>query len=135
MACLLAALFLWAAPPGLAGAGQRLAPGVLVVAGFLFSTVNGMLYKIVPFLLWHDGQAHASPRQRVLQVKHIIPDEAAQRQFRLHALALALLLAACWYTEALARAAGVAMAVSAVSLGWNLWGACRRDLVTVIASA
>jgi hypothetical protein len=128
MACLLAALFLWAAPPGLAGAGQRLAPGVLVVAGFLFSTVNGMLYKIVPFLLWHDGQAHAAPGQRVLQVKHIIPDEAAQRQFRLHVLALALLLAACWYPQALASAAGVAMAVSALSLGWNLWGACRREL-------
>jgi hypothetical protein len=128
MACLLAALFLWAAPPGLAGAGERLAPGVLVVAGFLFSTVNGMLYKIVPFLLWHDGQAHAAPGQRVRQVKHIIPDEAAQRQFRLHALALALLLAACWYPEPLARAAGVAVAVSALSLGWNLWGACRRNL-------
>jgi hypothetical protein len=128
MACLLGALFLWAAPPGLADAGQRLAPGVLLVAGFLFSTVNGMLYKIVPFLLWHHEQAHSVRGQRVLQVKHIIPDEAAQRQFRLHALALALLVAACWYPEGLARAAGVAMTVSALSLGRNLLGACRRDL-------
>ncbi len=128
MACLLAAILLWAAPAGLAGAGQALAPGVLVIVGFLYSTINGMLYKIVPFLLWHHEQARTPPGRRVLQVRHIIPDEVAQRQFRLHALAVAALAAACWYPAALGRAAGVALAVSALSLAWNLVRAMRRDL-------
>lgn len=129
MACLLAALLLWAAPPALAGAGQALAPGVLVIVGFLYSTINGMLYKIIPFLLWHDQQLRAAPGQRVLQVKHIIPDEVAQRQFRLHALAVATLVAACWYPGALAHAAGVALAASSLSLAWNLVRAAKRGLV------
>ncbi|MES3022926.1 MAG: permease [Pseudomonadota bacterium] len=126
--CLLAAIVLWAAPGELAGAGQTLGPAVLFIAGFLYSSINGMLYKIVPFLLWHHKQSHTGPGQRVLQVKRIIPDEVAQRQFYLHALAVSLLAAACWYPEALTRAAGVATSVSALSLGWNLARACRRDL-------
>lgn len=128
MACLLAAVSLWAAPPGLAGAGQALAPWVLVIAGVLYSAINGMLYKIVPFLLWHHRQSRAQPGQRVLQVKHIIPDAVARRQFRLHAAALVLLLAACWFPGWLARAAGAAVALSALSLAWNLVSACRRDV-------
>jgi hypothetical protein len=128
MASLLGAIALWGAPAELAGAGQGLAPGVLLIAGFLFSTITGMLYKIVPFLLWHDRQLHGAAGQRVLQVKHIIPDDVAQRQYRLHVLALTLLLAACWYPGTLARVAGLASALSALSLGWNLLRACRRDL-------
>lgn len=127
MACLLGAVLLWAAPPALAGGGQALAPWVLVIAGFLYSTINGMLYKIVPFLLWHHRQSRAQPGQRVLQVKHIIPDAVARRQFRLHAAAVVLLLGACWFPQWLARAAGVAVALSALSLAWNLVRACRRD--------
>lgn len=112
MASLLAAVILWSA-------GQPLAPWVLIIAGVLFSAINGMLYKIVPFLLWRD-----SPGQR--QVKHIIPDALAQRQYRLHLLALILLLAACWYPEPLAHAAGAATALSALALAWNLLRACRQ---------
>jgi hypothetical protein len=128
MACLLAAILLWAAPRELAGAGQPLAAGVLVITGVLYSSINGMLYKIVPFLLWQHRQAHAAPGERIVQVKLIIPDELAQRQFRLHALAVGLLVAACWYPGTLARAAGVATSVSALALAWNLLRACRRDL-------
>lgn len=129
MASLLAAIVLWALPAGVAGAGQALAPGMLLIVGFLFSTINGMLYKIVPFLLWHDAQSRARPGQRARQVKHIITDQVAQRQFRLHTLALAVTLCACWYPAGFARAAGLAFALSALSLGWNLWQACRRDLM------
>ncbi|PWF46056.1 permease [Massilia glaciei] len=128
MVCLLAAIVIWALPGEMAGAGQTLAVAVLFIAGFLYSTINGMLYKIVPFLLWHHKQTETAPGQRVMQVKRIIPDEVAQRQFYLHVIAVSLLVAACWYPEALARAAGVAISVSALSLGWNLSRACRRDL-------
>lgn len=126
MVCLLAAVCLWAAPSDTAGAGQPLAPWVLVIAGFVYSAINGMLYKIVPFLLWQHRQSHPTPGQRVLPVKFIIPDAVARRQFYLHAAAVLLLVAACWFPESLARAAGVALAVSALSLGWNLVKARRQ---------
>jgi hypothetical protein len=129
MACLLAAIGIGAAPAELAGSGQTLAPGVLLVVGFLYSTVNGMLYKIIPFLLWHREQARAQRGQRVLQVKHIVDEATARRQFRLHALAVGTMTAACWYPAALGRIAGMSLLASAIALTWILWRAARRDLL------
>lgn len=128
MASLALCCLLWLAPAALAGPGQPLALGVLAIVGFLYSAISGMLYKIVPFLVWHHLQAKAAPGQRAPGVKHIIPDRRARRQFWLHAAALVLLLAACWFPAQLARAAGVALLASALCLGWNLTGALRIEL-------
>lgn len=130
MLCLIACPLAWLAPPSLA-------PGVLVVAGFLYSTVNGMLYKIVPFLVWHHLAATAAPGQRPPSVKHIIPDRHAQRQFWLHGAALLLLLAACWLPEWLARPAGAAMCASSSLLMINLLRALRlcRDASAIDLAA
>ena len=102
-----------------------LACSLLAIVGFLYSAISGMLYKIVPFLVWHHLQAKAAPGQRAPGVKHIIPDRRARRQFWLHAAALVLLLAACWFPAQLARAAGLALLASSLSLGWNLTNAAR----------
>lgn len=124
MGSLLALPLLWALPADIAGDGRVLALGVLAIVGFLFSTVNGMLYKIVPFLVWHQRQL-SSPGQRGPSVKHIIPDRTAQRQFWLQLAALAMLLAACWWPQALARIAGAMLCLSAGTLAWNLARAVR----------
>jgi hypothetical protein len=125
MASLAGCLLLWLAP---AGPGRPLALGVLAIAGFLYSAINGMLYKIVPFLVWHHLQANAAPGQRPPGVKHIIPDTRARAQFWLQAAALALLLGACWYPTALARPAGAALAASSLWLACNLAAALRVRL-------
>lgn len=119
MGCLVAGPLLWAVPPELAGSGQTIALGVLAIVGFLFSTVCGMLYKIVPFLVWQDRQL-TQPGKRGPSVKNLLPDRHAQRQFWLHAASLALLLSACWWPGQLARAAGLLMCASAAMLAWNL---------------
>ncbi|MES2319335.1 MAG: permease [Pseudomonadota bacterium] len=124
---------LWLVPG--TGAGRTLALGVLALVGFLYSAINGMLYKIVPFLVWHHLQERAAPGQRAPGVKHIIPDARAQRQFWMQAAALALLLAACWFPAALARPAGVALAASALWLAWNLVSALRIAALTRPASS
>ncbi len=120
MVSLAACLPLWLAPDALAGPGRPLALGALAIVGFLYSAINGMLYKIVPFLVWHHLQSNAPPGARAPGVKHIISERAAQGQFYLQALALALLLAACRWPQQLARGAGLALLASAIWLGWNL---------------
>lgn len=123
MASLAACPLVWLLPD--AGGGKPLALGVLAIAGFLYSAINGMLYKIVPFLVWHHLQDRAAPGQRPPGVKQIVPDLRARAQFHMQAAALLLLLAACWFPGTLARPAGVALAASALWLGWNLAGALR----------
>ncbi|WP_187367210.1 permease [Massilia mucilaginosa] len=126
MASMLACAALWALPAGVAGEGRTLAMGVLMLVGFLYSTINGMLYKIVPFLVWRELQERAAEGQRAPAIKTLITDQVAQRQFWLHAAALALLLAACWWPALLARPAAVAMGLSAAFLLVNLSMALRR---------
>jgi hypothetical protein len=135
MASLLACLVLWLVPERLAGSGRSLALGALAIVGFLYSAINGMLYKIVPFLVWHHLQLQAAPGQRTPGVKLIIADAAGRAQFKLQAAALTLLLAACWFPAALARPAGLALAASALWLGWNLARALRIRSAPTMASS
>ncbi|WP_187363151.1 permease [Massilia aquatica] len=134
MASMLACAALWALPAGVAGDGRTLAMGVLMLVGFLYSTINGMLYKIVPFLVWRELQERAAEGQRAPAIKTLIRDEVAQRQFWLHAAALALLLAACWWPALLARPAAVAMGLSSGWLLVNLSVALRRGYSSMVTS-
>ena len=127
---LLAAALLWTAGavlPGLAEApAYPLALGVLVIAGFGGSVVNGMLYKIVPFLVWYHLQHNAELGcAKAPNVKQILRDTDAQRQFWLHLAALLLLLAATMLPQWLARIAAVAYMLSAAMLWHNLLKAAR----------
>lgn len=60
MASLLAVILLWFAAAAQIVHGERLAflYGVLFLLGFATSAVHGMLYKIVPFLLWLHLHRH-----------------------------------------------------------------------------
>lgn len=103
-----------------------LALGVLLLAGFGYSVVNGMLYKIVPFLVWYHLQARLSGAPvRPPNVRQVIGEDAARAQFGLHVLALLLLLLATFWPQQLARAAGAAFFLSAAALWCNLLRAAR----------
>lgn len=127
MACLLAAVLLWAARPlhgGTWGAARYpLLLGVLLVPGFAVSIVNGMLYKILPFLVWLHLQAQATSREarrRIPNTKEIILDRHARPQFALHALALLLLMGAVLWPPALAYPAALTFAAACGLLWLNL---------------
>ncbi|TNF92106.1 MAG: hypothetical protein EP297_13980 [Gammaproteobacteria bacterium] len=87
--------------------------GVILLTGFAVSVINGMLYKIMPFLIWF----HLQHRQLALglgrkyaipNMKQIIPDQHAQRHFNLHtAGVLALILASTHPTNWLIYLAGL----------------------------
>ena len=121
-----AALYLW---PGTAPAWRDLMLGVLFIGGFAMGAVNGMLYKIVPFLLWYHLQQQGVPKKALPNAQHWIEDRRAKGQFWLHAAAAALVAGAVWSPQWLARPAGLALCVASGKLAYDLAGAalrCRR---------
>lgn len=120
----------WLAPPALA-ARLALAASLLFLLGFALSVVNGMLYKIVPFLVWLHLQQRLATRIEVRHrivppnMKSILPEPRSRRQFTLHLAALAVLLAAV-LLPALLRPAAVLWLADFALLGLNLLSAARR---------
>jgi hypothetical protein len=100
--------------------------GVLFIVGFAGTLVNGMLYRIVPFLLWYHAQSEIKLNTvKIPNVRELLPEQAARRQFHMHLLALLLLIGATLFPAALTRPAALAMCVSSAWLMWNLWSALR----------
>ena len=131
-ALLLAALAYWAAPWLPLALGQRipLLLGVVMLFGFALSAINGMLYKIVPFLAWF----HLEQRALALGLRRAVPamgkflaSAAMRRQLRIHSLGCALLVAAALYpTTATVYPAALALLISFALLGFNLLTVTRR---------
>jgi hypothetical protein len=106
--------------------------GILMIQGFAISAITGMLCKIVPFMVWFHLQALNLGRGVAPNMKMIIPDKKARRQFHLHLAALAAMLAAVAVPEALVpvpealvQLAALLLAVAQGTLLWNLVGASR----------
>lgn len=128
MASLLAALALWMLPAAPGDNAPALAIGVLLVAGFALSIISGMLYKIVPFLVWYHLQTTLPGGCRSIPgVNKMVPEKHARLQFALHALALLLLLAAC-YLPALVRVAAAVLCLASLALWFNLFAVTRLYL-------
>lgn len=80
--------------------------GVLMIHGFGMTTINGMMYKIIPFIIWLHLSVHnknlrdkgeRSSQVKVPHMRKIIPEAATLWQFRFHLLSLVLLsLATIW---------------------------------------
>lgn len=120
--------------PGLGEDRLVLLLGILFIAGFAMSAVNGMLYKIVPFLLWYHLSARGIRREAVPKVNAWVAPRAAKAQYWLHASALAALCLAV-AKPGLARAAGLLFAADAAWIGALLAGAALRYRRITAASA
>jgi hypothetical protein len=124
LASLLVVVCLWSLSPLLptfaASNAYPLLLGTLLIGGFAYAAINGMMYKIVPFLLWFHMQSRRVGRQKIPNVKEILPERHMQRQFRVYVLAFALLLAATVEPELFARPAGLAFLVCSAWLWLNL---------------
>ncbi|NOQ90116.1 MAG: hypothetical protein GQ549_04130 [Gammaproteobacteria bacterium] len=80
--------------------------GVLMIHGFAMTTINGMMYKIIPFIIWLHLSVHnknlrdkgeRSSQVKVPHMRKIIPEAAGLWQFRFHLVSLVLLvLATIW---------------------------------------
>jgi len=112
------------APPIAASPRQPLVLGILWLMGFAWSAVNGMLYKIVPFLVWLHLQSQRPPRGTTPNMKQVIAETATRRQALTHETALILLLAACFLRQFFYPALLVG-ALSFAQVGANLLSAWR----------
>jgi len=128
MACVIAAALLWTGAALLADAPPALAVllGVLAIVGAALSLINGMLYKIAPFLAWFHLQSSGGAGRQVPHVKHYLSDRMQQRQLWLHLAALALMIAAVAWPAVFARAAALLFGASALQLFANLVAIARE---------
>ena len=135
MLSVLAAIVIWACHALIPGffSPDRYAfiMGTILLAGFAVSVMNGMLYKIMPFLIWFHlqhrqvslglGRKYAIPN-----MKQIIPTQQAQRQFYLHVAGVLTLILACLdLTNWLIYPAGVILACSFGLLSYNQFRAVQ----------
>ena len=103
--------------------------GLAFLLGFAVSVINGMLYKIVPFLAWFHLQAQTGARAGTIpNMKDFVPDQAARRQYRFHLAAVLLLLPAPLRPARSAVPGLLCLAVSAQMLWLNLLRARRLFL-------
>ncbi|MBL8260241.1 MAG: hypothetical protein JNM60_10570 [Candidatus Competibacteraceae bacterium] len=94
--------------------------GILMVAGFAVGVINGMLYKIVPFLAWFHLQAQLFGRAKTPNMKQLLPDAAIRRQWWAYLAALLSLIAAALDPVLFSVPAAIALAASGAWLGFNL---------------
>jgi hypothetical protein len=91
--------------------------GVLLLFGGFVSVIVGMLYKIVPFLIWLHLQNQGQGIMMAPNMKKIIDDQAMSRQMLAHFVSCALLLLAVFWPDWFVYPAGLALIVAH---GWLL---------------
>ncbi len=123
MASLIAATALWAlrilAPAAFPERADMLI-GLLALLGFAGSIINGMLYKIMPFLAWFHLQSASRTAGQAPNMNQILGQAEQRLQFWAHFAALALLVAAVAWPAALANPAAFALGASGMLLEANL---------------
>lgn len=120
----LAACAIWLAAATIPAVGDwsewPLLFGVILLFGGFMSVISGMLYKIVPFLVWLHLQQQGQGRVMAPNMKKIIGEGEMNGQMRAHfASCTLLLLAVCW-PNGFDYPAGIAVIVANAWLLRNL---------------
>lgn len=105
--------------------GWPLLFGVLLLFGCFMSVIVGMLYKIVPFLVWLHLQNRGCGRVMAPNMKKVLPQVRIDRQMLVHFLACALLLLAVFWPTWFVYPAGLVLIVASGWLFLNLLYATR----------
>ncbi len=129
MTSLLAGALLWWATLLIPALAQQphieLLLGVLSIFGFAVAVINGMLYKIVPFLAWFHLQAQLLGRAKTPHMKQLLPEKPIRQQWWSCLATLLLLLAAVFHPAVLIYPAALSLGVTGMWLGVNLLGVWR----------
>jgi hypothetical protein len=127
MVSALVACVVWLLAPTLAAVEQAwpLLCGVLVLCGAFMSVMVGMLYKIVPFLVWLHLQNQGQGRVVAPNMKKIIAEREMDRQMLAHLVSFILLLLAVFWPQGFVYPAGGALIVAN---GWLL-----RNLLSALS--
>lgn len=102
---------------------------VAMIMGFAMSAVNGMLYKITPFLIWLHLNNHAQGKDRtkfkIPNMKQVIPEQKTRLHFKVYSFMLLLSYLAVFWPEYFLRPAALLLIISALLLYKNLYFALR----------
>ncbi len=108
--------------------------GMLMLVGVALPVINGMLYKILPFLSWFHLQnrqlAQMCMTVNVPHMKGFVSDTMALWQYRFYLISLLTLLLATLWPDWFGRAGGLSFAISNLLLLANLLLAVHRYRVT-----
>jgi hypothetical protein len=86
---------------------------ITFLIGFACAVSNGMLYKIVPFLIWLHRFSPLIGKIKTPAMKDIVADAPARKQFYLFCLSFILVVVCCIFpVDPLIRIAGVSWSVS-----------------------
>lgn len=108
--------------------------GVLMIHGFAMTTINGMMYKIIPFIIWLHlstrnknlrDQGERSSQVKVPHMRKIIPEITGLWQFRFHLISLLLLVLSSLWPQWFFYPAALVFAVAQATLLFNLLNAVR----------
>ncbi len=103
---------------------------ILFVGGFVLMVIQGMLYKIVPFLVWlHLQNQQLNPLRtvnmiRIPHMKQIISPKSAQRQFWVYLIALFCSILTLQFPN-LIYLTGIILLVAFILLEYNLLKALK----------
>lgn len=107
----------------------RMLGGILFIVGFAMSLIFGMLYKIVPFLVWfhlfRSGSKSVMPN-----MKEIIPEPWMYRHLWLHGCTIFVAVLALWWSSAVWLLM-LCLVLQSMLFGYVLFGAIalyRRTL-------
>ncbi|MDK1024167.1 MAG: hypothetical protein QGD92_08055 [Gammaproteobacteria bacterium] len=126
LSCMMLAIFIWSLPESWLAdqLNREVLIGALLIIGFTLSVISGMLYKIVPFLIWLHltNQIDMSTRwqKNIPNMKQIIPEVHGRWQFRLHLGTVLVMIAAMYQGEWSIRLAAVLFLMSNLYLLRNL---------------
>jgi hypothetical protein len=131
MASILVAVLLWIIrhllPDQELSAAMELMISVIVLIGVLISLIIGMIYKIVPFLLWFHLQGRIDEYVKLPTMKQMLPDGPARRQLRVQIAALLFLIAtAIWPSGWIFYPAALLFAASCMMLWLNIFAALKH---------
>ena len=99
--------------------------GGLLLGGGFMSVILGMLYKIVPFLIWLHLQNRGQGRLMAPNMRKILPEVAMRRQMKLHLASGLALVAAVFWPQGGSQLAGVLVVLSHAALLYTLWAALK----------
>jgi hypothetical protein len=85
--------------------------------------IGGMLYKIVPFLVWLHLQNRGRGKVMAPNMKAVLSEKRMLWHFRTHLVACVALFAAALWPAVFAYPAGLALLASNLLLGANLLAA------------
>lgn len=106
--------------------------GFLFLAGFAVSIVNGMFYKIVPFMVWLHRFSLLIGKPNVPLLKDISPDKNARIQWKIYmGSVFLLLLGIISNMDPIIRAGGLVFLISSTYLFFNLLKAATMKVPAV----